>query len=433
MAILPMVNTIRTYEWGSHTEIPRLTGIENRGGEPMAELWMGAHPGAPSRVRDDDELVSLEEYLAREPGRRLGAVVSDRFAGRLPFLFKILSAARPLSIQAHPSLQQAREGFRNEEEARIPREAFNRSYRDDNHKPELIRAVTEFWALRGFRSYDDIAFELRGEEFAFLRESALSLERDPGPASLEQLFVSLMSTPPEQVAEAARTRADAQLTDLGPEDEYRMRARYEWIVRLHDVFGDDPGVAAPLYLNLVRLEPGEAMYLPAGTLHAYLSGTGVEIMANSDNVIRGGLTRKHVDVDELTRTLVFEPDAPVRQRAPDDRAGVWHRFDTPASEFVLDELVLDGAADRMRIAESPEIVLVLDGEIRLSESDGDARRGAVDEDTGGATAVDRSAAHVRLAAGASAFVTADSPSYRLEGSGQVFVASVPIDTSGGAG
>ncbi|NBF40350.1 MAG: mannose-6-phosphate isomerase, class I [Spirochaetes bacterium] len=421
--MLRMVNSIRPYDWGSTTEIPRLTGVENPTGQPMAELWMGAHPGAPSAVRLEGESQSLPDYLSRDVERALGPGVVRRFDGRLPFLLKILAAGRPLSIQAHPDLEQARAGFARENEAGIPLDAFERSYRDDNHKPELIRAVTRFSALRGFRPLAAIAEEFSGREFSDagpsgpasaggaprarhggMSELAAAVSRlraEPGESSLRRFFSALMSTDETELAEAALLRA----RNAG------ARTRYEWVRRLGDEYGADRGIAAPLYLNCLELEPGEAMFLPAGTLHAYLEGVGIEVMANSDNVLRGGLTRKHVDVPELTRTLVFAPDEPEILRAdPDTPPGRWHRYATPASEFALEETRVDGMTERPRPAAAPEVVLALEGSVRLRERAGEG---------------------VELARGESAFVTADAGTYSLEGSARVFVATVPLESAPG--
>lgn len=415
-----MENTVRTYDWGSTSEIPRLRGIENPDGTPMAELWMGAHPAAPSQVSPEGAPVALTHYIGGAPAAVLGREVAARFGGRLPFLFKILSAGRALSIQAHPSLEQARKGFARENEAGIPLDAYERSYRDDNHKPELIRALTRFWALRGFRRYEAIAEDFAGEEFAFLASAVAALLERPGPQALERFFSELMAADGAAVAEAARARARSAPGASGDDG-----ARYRWVERLAAQFGADRGVAAPLYLNCLRLEPGEAMFLPAGTLHAYLEGTGVELMANSDNVLRGGLTSKHVDVDELIRTLVFAPDEPEIQRADADGAGDggaattaprWHRYDTPAPEFALEEAPLRGRAVRTRLAAVPEIVLALGGAITLREA--------------ASTGVS-AGTPVALTPGGSAFVTADTGDYELEGEAQVFVATVPPVAAGG--
>jgi mannose-6-phosphate isomerase len=421
MAILPMLNSVRTYDWGSVGEIPRLTGIDNPDGTPMAELWMGAHPGAPSRVRTGGDAVPLPSFIERDPDRVLGPDVAARFGGRLPFLFKILSAAKALSIQAHPSPAQARAGFERENEAGIPLDAFERCYKDDNHKPELIRAVTAFWALRGFRRYGAIAEDFAGEEFAFLADAVAGLLSSPGPEALRRFFSELMAAEPEVVAGAACARARAARGSAGASAGdgavSPARARYEWVERLAEQFGEDRGVAAPLYLNCLRLEPGEAMFLPAGTLHAYLEGTGIEVMASSDNVLRGGLTRKHVDVAELTRTLAFAPDEPVLQPGPRgaDARSRWHRYETPVSEFVLEETVLGDRVVRERARSVPEVLLVLEGSVRITE-------------LGSASAPDEQ--RLSLPPGGSAFVTADTGSYELAGSARVFVAAVAGGTAG---
>jgi mannose-6-phosphate isomerase len=443
MAILRMVNSIRPYDWGSTTEIPRLTGIENPSGQPMAELWMGAHPGAPSTVQLEEGSHPLPDYLSRDVERALGPEVARRFGGRLPFLLKILAAGRPLSIQAHPDLEQARAGFARENKAGIPLDAFERSYRDDNHKPELIRALTRFSALRGFRPLAEIAEEFAGPEFSdtgssrpataggaprargdgmsALAAAVSALRVDPSETSLRHFFSALMNTEEAALAEAALLRArNAAARERGAPGNAgagnggaatRPRSRYEWVERLAEEHGADCGIAAPLYLNCLELEPGEAMFLPAGTLHAYLEGAGIEVMANSDNVLRGGLTRKHVDVPELIRTLVFAPDEPEILRAdPDAPPGLWYRYPTPAPEFALEETRVDGTAERPRPAAAPEVVLALEGSVRLR---------------------DHAGAGVELAPGESAFVTADTGAYTLRGSARVFVATVPLETAPG--
>lgn len=418
MAILAMVNTIQSYDWGSVSEIPRLTGIENAGGEPMAELWIGAHARAPSKVRRDGLLIPLPELFSREPERTLGKAAGRRFDGRLPFLLKILSAARPLSIQAHPDRAQAREGFAREDACGIPRDAFERSYRDDNHKPELIRAVTEFRALRGFRSYADIAEELGGGEFTVLGNTVEELRRSPGADSLRRVFAALLSASPHEISNAARRRAEARLSQV-PDVE---RERYRWVETLYEHFGEDRGLAAPLYLNYIRLEPGQAMFLPAGTLHAYLGGTGVEIMANSDNVLRGGLTNKHVDTEELMRTLVFEPDEPVIQQPGPMGRNSLHRFSAPVSEFVLEEVALDGRFRRERAVGAPEVVLLLAGHANVTAVADAAQTGGPEPDSASPS---ESTQSIELTGGASAFVGAETGSYEVAGKGRVFIASIP--------
>lgn len=453
--MLPMINEIRSYDWGSPDGIPAFTGIANPAGEPMAELWMGAHPAAPSRVRRAGGLESLEQLIGRDPEGVLGAAVSRRFARRLPFLFKILSAGRALSIQAHPSLEQAREGFARENEAGIPLDAFERSYRDDNHKPELIRALTPFTALRGFRPHADIAADFAGPEFDVLRDAVDALAAHRDAATLRGFFTALMEADAETVAAASIARAEraGAATSSPGADRNRGAAepgaatpaaglRYEWVLRLHEQFGPDRGIAAPLYLNCLVLEPGEAMFLPAGTLHAYLAGTGIEIMANSDNVLRGGLTGKHVNVPELIRTLRFEPDEPIVQRAPPPGEGgapdppaaaggaPWHRYDSPVPEFALEEARVEGRLLRDRRPGVPEILLVLDGAVLISEEvDRDA--GNTPETAAAAARAGARSRHMEVPRGGSVFVPAASGPYTLDGSARVFVATVPPAEAGG--
>jgi mannose-6-phosphate isomerase len=293
-------NTIQEYAWGSYTAIPELLGNDSPANTPRAELWMGAHPKAPSKVKYNGKWLSLLELIDKNSHDILGGKVAQKFNNRLPYLFKVLAAAKPLSIQAHPSLDQAKEGFDRENRLGIPLDAPNRNYKDDNHKPECICALTFFWALNGFRKIPDM-ISLLGKicpqglkkDFDFFRQH-------PDSRGLKEFFKAMMimdRTTQKQIISDAVKNAD-QLKD--------KNTAYQWIIDLHKEYPSDIGVLSPIILNLICLEPGQAMFLPAGTLHAYLHGVGIELMANSDNVLRGGLTPKHVDVKELLDVLNFE-------------------------------------------------------------------------------------------------------------------------------
>ena len=303
-------NTVQPYAWGSPTAIPKLFGLPNPSGEPVAEIWMGAHPKAPSHLVIEERRVSLAQHIAQDPIGVLGEEVARRYGGRLPFLFKVLAAAEPLSIQAHPNLEQARSGFAREEAAGVPRDAPNRNYRDDNHKPELIFAVTPFWGLRGFRSPGEIRHEF--ESGGVMPPDGLHLPRDD--SDLVDFVRSLMLLP-QSAKENLVASALSVATDRWSDPEKHPEpgdalARYFWLLRLAGKYPGDVGVMAPLFLNVFSLKPGEATYQPAGVLHAYLEGTGMELMANSDNVLRGGLTPKHMDLDELLSVGVFRTESP---------------------------------------------------------------------------------------------------------------------------
>lgn len=400
MRIAKLSNTIQPYDWGSTTLIPSYLGIENQDGGPMAELWMGAHSKAPSRIILDHDAQSLDSVILKRPIATLGTEVTKRYDGELPFLFKVLAAARGLSIQAHPNREQARAGFAREEAAGVPLDSPERNYKDRNHKPEIICALSEFWALCGFRPIRQIAREFRGKHFDVLSDHVEGLRRDRDGA-LSAFFEAIIRSADEQRSSLIRAALEHAEGNAGS----GAMDRYYWVKELHRQFGEDIGVLAPLYLNCVRLRPSEALFLSAGVLHAYLSGIGVELMANSDNVLRGGCTSKHVDVDELLSVLTFdgaEAEVLFGRRVSD----VELVYDGDASEFQLTKLVLDGTAPRaVETAESPEIMLCTDGNLTMS---------------------DESGIDLPVQRGESVFVPASAAHVSMRGSGTVFRARVPV-------
>jgi mannose-6-phosphate isomerase len=325
-------NPVRPYAWGSRTVIADLLGEPVPSPHPQAEMWLGAHPGDPSRiVHPDGGRTSLLEMLTSDPEGLLGAERCARWEGRLPFLFKVLAADEPLSLQAHPSLDQAREGFARENAAGIPLDASDRNYRDANHKPELICALTEFHALVGFRDPVETLGLLRALDVPELAPHVELLAAQPGPDGLRALFTTWITLPQSMLDELVPAVQRGAVTLAGAGGDWAAEARTA--LELSERYPGDAGVLAALLLNRVVLAPGEALFLPAGNLHAYLAGAGVELMANSDNVLRGGLTPKHVDVPELLRVLDFTSGPPpVHTGQPEGR---WRRYDTPAEEFLL--------------------------------------------------------------------------------------------------
>ena len=371
---------VQRYAWGSVSAIPELLGVDPDGG-PQAELWLGAHPSAPARVGGR----RLDDVVTDDPHGALGAAAATRFHARLPFLLKVLAAAEPLSLQAHPSADQAADGFAQEAAAGIPIDVPERRYRDAEHKPELLCALSPFFALCGFRPLE--------ATLALLHR--LGLADDPvfldlASGDLRAAVGRLLSLPQGERAEVAARIADAAATDPAPEAV--------WARRVAATHPGDPGIGVALLLNLVRLEPGEAIFLPAGNLHAYLEGVGLEVMASSDNVLRGGLTPKHVDVDELLAVLDVRPGPPPIVRPLAD--GASRRYLTPADEF---ELSLVHLADRPAPVPGgrPRVVLCLEGEADL------------------ATAGDR----LHLDRGGSAWVPAGDGPLALTGTGRVAVAT----------
>jgi len=360
-------NQIRHYEWGSPNCIPRLLGVPGDG-RPWAELWMGCHPGAPSMISGPQAAdTSLAGLVATDPRRYLGERAARKY-GALPFLFKLLAAEQPLSIQAHPGAAQAREGFERENAAALPPDAPTRSYKDPNHKPEMIAALSPFVGMCGFRDPAEIrrllAEFLAPPAAAPLRESLAPLEQalahgDPAPA-LRNFLAALLGLPP--AAGAALTEYVLSIREPPPPAPHSPSpaplSLMRQFARLHP---GDPAVIAPLYLNVFRLEPGEAVFLKTGTLHAYVRGFGVELMANSDNVLRGGLTAKHVDVAELIKALDFSPSQPriIRPQSP------CFTYPAPCEEFSLSVVRGSGGAAAFA-APCPSICIVTEGEAVFS-------------------------------------------------------------------
>ncbi|MET8249166.1 mannose-6-phosphate isomerase, class I [Streptomyces sp. NPDC005202] len=346
-------NTIRPYAWGSTTAIPHLLGVEPSG-EPQAEMWMGAHPGAPSRTGRG----TLVEAIEADPERELGAKTVAKFGPRLPFLLKILAAGAPLSLQVHPNLEQAKEGYADEERRGIPVDAPDRNYKDANHKPELICALTEFDGLCGFREPRRAADLLDGLGVDSLKPYVDLLHARPEDAALREVLTAILTADREKMA---RTVAEAAAACARLGGDY---APYAYIAHHYP---RDPGVIAAMLLNHVRLQPGEALFLGAGIPHAYLSGLGVEIMANSDNVLRCGLTPKHVDVPELLRIVRFEARDPgvLRPEASPDGEEV---YETPTDEFRLSRYVLpEGTSAHDLTLDTPQILLCTAGSVGAGE------------------------------------------------------------------
>jgi len=400
-------NPIREYAWGSQTALAELLGQPSPSARPQAELWMGAHPAAVSEVRCDSQHVPLGDWIRRDPAAVLGPEVARRFDGALPFLLKVLAAARPLSLQTHPDAARARAGFERENAAGISLDAPQRCYRDPNPKPELVCALTPFAVLCGFRPINDIVAlvnELRARRLARLMGP---LHHDPSRENLRGFYRGLMELEAGEGAAAVAEAVEAAASGYG-DPEVRG-----WLRRLDEAHPGDPGVLAPLFLNLLELRPGEALYLPAGELHAYLAGTAVEIMANSDNVLRGGMTEKHVDVSELLATLSFASGRP-EVLTPCAAGPVESTYATPAQEFVLAVLRPRPGADFASASKrSVEILFCAEGE-------------AVVEDVARAEPTP-------LPRGAAALVPAAVPGYRLRGEATVFRASVPLAEDSGSG
>jgi mannose-6-phosphate isomerase len=392
-------NPIQNYAWGSLTAIPALIGIPATD-SPVAELWMGAHPKASSEVYVENQWQPLKDVINRNPVEMLGHYTAERFENRLPYLFKILAAARPLSIQAHPGLNQAKDGFERENHLGIPLLSPKRNYRDDNHKPEIICALTPFDALCGFRSIPEIIRCLTRYGGHCLTAEMTILKQKPDPDGLRSFFEVLMRLPITSKAAAIETIME-HTGQIGHDNPESM-----WINRLYAEYPQDIGVIFPLILNLIHLEPDHALFLPAGEPHAYLDGLGIELMANSDNVLRGGLTPKHIDVDELMRVLTFQEFSP-QILMPVSIGNFESRYETPVDEFQLSVITLqNGETYFSRAVRSLEILLCIKGDAVIYPE------------------IDFKP--IKLARGASAIIPASIPAYRIQGTASLYKASVPI-------
>jgi len=398
--IKPLRNSVQPYAWGSKTAIPELLGQKTPAAKPQAELWMGAHPKAPSFVACDDKWESLIDLIQKAPGDILGRSVVEKFGRRLPYLFKVLAASRPLSIQVHPSLAQAKAGFQRENDLGLAPDAPNRNYRDDNHKPECMYAITPFWALNGFRPIADIHVYLGN-----ICPNGLATERDdlrqqPNARGMARFIKTLMTMP------ASRKKTLISEARKNVQNLFEKDKVFEWIAKLCLAYPEDIGILAPVFLNLLRLEPGQAMFLQCGELHAYLHGVGIELMANSDNVLRGGLTPKHIDVPELLNVLNFN-ESKIKILSGTRISSCERIYRCPAREFVLavirteEGLSYQSAKDR-----SVEMILCTEGKATITDNETSEK--------------------ISLDKGTSMIIPAAVEQYRIDGRAKVYKAAVPI-------
>ncbi|UXA14989.1 mannose-6-phosphate isomerase, class I [Mycobacterium sp. SMC-8] len=359
---------VRTYAWGSRTAIAEFVGAPSPTAHPEAELWFGAHPGDPAYLQTDDGDRSLLDALRADPEGELGAAVRGRFGDTLPFLVKVLAADEPLSLQAHPSTEQAVEGFAREERLGIPISAPNRNYRDRSHKPEIIVALSQFEALAGFRPAAQSVKLMQALGVADLDPFVSLLHGQRDEDGLRALFTTWITFPQPDLDVLVPAVIDGAISYVrSGATEFAREART--VLELGERYPGDAGVLASMLLNRLSLAPGEALYLPAGNLHAYLHGIGVEVMANSDNVLRGGLTPKHVDVPELLRVLDFTPAEDVLVERETHRDGAEIVYPTPAPEFSVSVLRLDDElgheVDAPNRHEGPQILLCTEGAVTV--------------------------------------------------------------------
>ncbi|MFT3876878.1 MAG: mannose-6-phosphate isomerase, class I [Propioniciclava sp.] len=384
------------YPWGTFDAIHRLLGTEPDG-EPVAELWLGAHPLTPSTIGD----TTLDRHLAAHPDL-LGQASVSEFGQQLPFLMKVLSARHPLSLQAHPDRVQAEEGFAAEEAAGVPRTAHHRTYKDNWPKPEILVALDEFHTLAGFRDPHRTALLFSALNAGPLVERLVApLRGRGGEAALQEVFLDVLALPVDkrQVVDAVLAAAEARRDD---EDEVGALARTA--LELNVTFPSDPGILAALLMNRVELQPGQAIYMHPGTMHAHLHGTGIEVMASSDNVLRGGLTNKHIAVDELVRVVDFSWGEPEILTGIETTPGVWD-YPTFCHEFDVARLeVSEHAPVALPPAHNARIALVTRGEVALTNG----------------------TQSLPIKAGQSAFLPAEDAQVTATGDAQVFLASTGL-------
>ena len=353
-----LINSVQNYAWGSKTALTDLYGIANPNNLPMAELWMGAHPKSSSKIEDaSGQARSLRDVIDADKAALLGDKVAQRF-GELPFLFKVLCAEQPLSIQVHPNKQASEIGFAKENAAGIPLDAAERNYKDPNHKPELVFALTPFLAMNAFREFSEIISLL--QPVAGANNAIAHFLENPNAEALSQLFASLLNMQGEEKSHALAVLKAALDSQQGePWETIRLIAQF---------YPDDSGLFSPLLLNVVKLNPGEAMFLFAETPHAYLQGVALEVMANSDNVLRAGLTPKYIDIPELVANVKFVAKPAAELLTQPVKNGAELDFPIPVEDFAFS--LHDLSQTETTIAqESAAILFCVEGEATLHKGE----------------------------------------------------------------
>ena len=354
----------RHYEWGGQSFIPQLMHIDNATSKPFAEYWMGAHPSAPSIVETPEGAVALDQMIAENTIQFLGAKTTDRF-GSLPYLFKILDVEKMLSIQVHPSKENAEKGFNKEQIAGLPIDAPHRNYKDQNHKPEVMVALSDFWLLHGFMPAMALKERLTSltplhnllpifgmDDYAGLYSHFMRLDQSAADAILKPLLALAV----EEVAAGKVDKAHPH---------WWANKYYGGILPASNI---DKGILSIYFLNIVNVPKYHGVFQGAGLLHAYLEGQNIELMANSDNVLRGGLTPKHIDIEELLEHIKFEPTYPNMLNG-DMKNSNEVQFPCPVPDFGLTKIALTVGESYTNETNSFEMFLVLQGEVHLDGID----------------------------------------------------------------
>ncbi|MGL6313272.1 mannose-6-phosphate isomerase, class I [Vibrio sp. WXL103] len=357
-----MDNVVQHYEWGSKDALNALFGIENSTNTPQAEVWMGAHSKGSSKILLNQKIVTLSEIIQHQPMQILDPQTLEKY-GELPYLFKVLTAEKALSIQVHPSRQQAIEGFTRENQLGIPLDAPQRNYKDPNHKPELVYALTKYTALNGFRHYQEIIDNFRPFKHIVIQGLVDELDNQPDADGLESFFAGLLG-----LEEHDKHSALIELNALAQKNA--NHATFDLVNKLSQQYPNDIGQFAPLLLNVITLEPGQAMYLAACTPHAYVHGSALEIMANSDNVLRAGLTPKHIDVPELIHCTQFEPTPYASLITEAEHHSHSDIYPTPVDDFCF--AILNAPQAVTHLPNSAEILFAIDSAATITDARGNA-------------------------------------------------------------
>ncbi|PKF76389.1 mannose-6-phosphate isomerase, class I [Vibrio sp. vnigr-6D03] len=366
MNFFKLKNPIQNYAWGSKSALQELFGIENPNQEPQAEIWMGAHPNGCSKIQLEGEEFLLSEFIAKDKAKILSTSTEQKF-GTLPYLFKVLSAGNALSIQVHPNKSEAEQGFAKEEELGIEHSAPNRNYKDINHKPELVYALTSFRAMNGFRAYTEVAslFTKIVEKVNLpaIENLLESFKKNLTSEGLETFFVGILYLDAEDKEDSI-----GGLIDYATENQQSNvdNDLFSLILELEKLYPDDIGLFSPLMLNVMTLAPGEAMFVNARTPHAYLKGSGLEVMANSDNVLRAGLTQKHIDIDELVKCTSFAETIEKSIRLLPRVDGKNHYYPVPVKDFKFD-CILE-CYEMKNEVKSAEIIFSIDGDLTIEHT-----------------------------------------------------------------
>jgi mannose-6-phosphate isomerase len=404
---LLLKNFILPYEWGSVTQIPEFLGFDENPGQPKAELWMGAHPKAPSHVYFENQWLPLDQLITLYPTELLGEHPASEFKNALPFLFKVLAIESPLSIQVHPNAEQAKKGFQKENAPENNISSEQRTYLDDQAKPEIICAYTDLSVLAGFRSPEEICRRLIDLDASGLNDHLLESNDiiDKPENWLKRFFETLMTADVDKktvIISSAKNAAKKRL-DHDPV--------YQWVNALANRFPEDVCILAPVFLNLIDLKPGEALFLDAGRLHCYLQGMGIELMSNSDNCVRCGLTSKKIDTDELLEIVSYETPQIMMVEA-NAISSAEQLYNAASENFVLSKLTISTSHPYKSSPEhSLEILLCTEGSGEIHTA--------------------RSGYRMRIRKGQSILIPGSIGEYEIKGKAVIFKAGIPFKTIDG--